>query len=62
MPNDDGKKFVFHGKYTYKSQAVRRESEVPHSFIFEESHFGIKYYYVVTKKGRHNQHTARGKQ
>ena len=44
-----GKKLEFHGKFTNKNDAVKREQEV-HGFIRERKVKGRLYYFVLTAK------------
>jgi hypothetical protein len=45
-----GKQFLFYGTFKKKSDAVKRESRVPGSFIIKEKHG--KLFAVVKPKGR----------
>lgn len=47
---DVGKKFDFHGSFTSKSEAVKKERETPGSFVRERKVNGKVRYFVLTER------------
>lgn len=45
-----GKKFNFHGSFASKSAAMKKEAEVPNSFIVERHVKGKLRFFVLTEK------------